>query len=80
MTFAVGNGQPTVRPLIFCACAWVQRNPGLVHRMVLLCPGVDLCERWRHMLGERRMREWATEVSTNRRPAVGAHFGDADRA
>lgn len=40
------------------ATRWAQLNPERVDRLVLLCPGFDMPNRWPSMLGADRMKRW----------------------
>jgi uncharacterized protein len=44
----------------YLAARWSQLNPGRVRRLVLLCPGFDMVERWRKNLGEEAISQWQT--------------------
>ncbi|WP_428261595.1 YqiA/YcfP family alpha/beta fold hydrolase [Haliangium sp.] len=43
------------------AARWAQLHPERVERLVLLCPGFDLAERWPVLLGPDRMAQWERE-------------------
>lgn len=40
------------------AARWAELNPDRVDRLLLLCPGFDLAERWPEMLNQRNWRRW----------------------
>lgn len=52
----------------YLACLWAFQNPARVRRLLLLCPGFGLVERWPSMMGEEAFARWEK---------VGAHpFAD----
>jgi len=42
----------------YLACRWAEIHPGQVDRMVLLCPGFRLTERWPDILGVDEFDRW----------------------
>ena len=40
------------------ATRWAQLNPNAVDRLLLLCPGFELPERWRKIIGEEAFQRW----------------------
>lgn len=42
----------------FIAAAWAQRRPERVDRLLLLCPGFDMKNRWSTLLGEKVLNDW----------------------
>jgi len=47
----------------FLAARWASLHPERVNKLVLLCPGFNLVERWPAMLGESKLREWQSKGS-----------------
>lgn len=45
------------------AARWAQLRPTRVERLVLLCPGFRLCERWPERFGPAAMEAWARDGS-----------------
>lgn len=45
------------------AARWAELHPDRVERMVLLCPGFGLADRWPLLLGPERMARWEREGS-----------------
>lgn len=45
----------------YIAARWAQMNPERVDRLVLLCPGFNMPERWRDILGDPGLEEWREE-------------------
>jgi uncharacterized protein len=45
----------------YLAARWASVNPNRVDRLVLLCPGFRLAERWPQLVGPRRMERWERE-------------------
>jgi hypothetical protein len=45
----------------FIAARWAARHPERVDRLVLLCPGFNMVERWAEILGQERVAEWEEE-------------------
>lgn len=45
----------------YIAARWAELHPQRVDSLVLLCPGFDMPERWRELLGEERLEEWREE-------------------
>lgn len=45
------------------AARWAELHPERVDRLVLLCPGFDLTERWPALLGADKMARWQREGS-----------------
>ncbi|RLB55124.1 MAG: alpha/beta hydrolase [Deltaproteobacteria bacterium] len=43
------------------AARWAEMHPARVERLVLLCPGFDLRDRWPAMLGSEKMAKWGSE-------------------
>ena len=42
----------------FIAAAWAARRPERVERLLLLCPGFDMKNRWSTLLGDRVLKNW----------------------
>lgn len=42
----------------YLAAYWANLHPGRVRRLVLLCPGFRLAERWPHMIGTVGFERW----------------------
>lgn len=49
----------------YLSVRWAQLNPGRVDRLVLLCPGFRLPERWPHLVGPERMKSWERDGELN---------------
>ncbi len=47
----------------YTASRWAQLHPDRVDRMVLLCPGFNMGERWVELLGEEGLENWKEEGS-----------------
>lgn len=45
----------------YLAARWAQLHPERVDRLVLLCPGFNLVERWPKLVGDHRMKRWEKE-------------------
>ena len=45
----------------YVATRWAELHPQRVERLLLLCPGFDLVDRWPEMLGEDAMERWQRE-------------------
>jgi len=45
----------------YLAARWAELNPGRVRALVLLCPGLDMVQRWPALLGEAAMKRWRAE-------------------
>ncbi len=45
------------------AAYWASQNPARVDRMVLLCPGFHLCERWPSVVGDDEYLAWERDGS-----------------
>jgi pimeloyl-ACP methyl ester carboxylesterase len=45
----------------YVAARWAEIAPGKVDRMVLLCPGFDMVNRWVELLGEESVERWREE-------------------
>lgn len=43
------------------AARWAELHPERVERLVLLCPGFDLAERWPDVVGAEQMARWQRE-------------------
>jgi pimeloyl-ACP methyl ester carboxylesterase len=61
------------------AARWAEQNPDRVHRLVLLCPGFQLAERWPVLLGKDAMSKWRDEGSLQMADGKGdltpVHYG-----
>ncbi len=61
------------------AARWAELHPDRVDRLVLLCPGFDLAERWPEILGASKMAEWGAEGELYMEDATGVyapvHYG-----
>ncbi len=61
------------------AARWAELHPERVERMVLLCPGFDLAQRWPEILGGEQMAKWGTEGHLYMQDATGTyapvHYG-----
>ena len=47
----------------YVATRWAQLHPGRVDRLLLLCPGFNMSERWAEILGEKGIDDWREEGS-----------------
>ena len=47
----------------YLSARWAQLHPERVDRLVLLCPGFDLVDRWPKIVGSEAMRSWRTNGS-----------------
>lgn len=45
----------------YIAARWCELHPDRVDRMVLLCPGFDMANRWKELLGEEFLEDWREE-------------------
>ena len=45
----------------YLAARWAELHPDRVERLVLLCPGFNLLERWPELVGAQDMARWAAE-------------------
>ncbi|GAB4532705.1 MAG: alpha/beta fold hydrolase [Haliangiales bacterium] len=66
------------------AAYWASQNPARVDRMVLLCPGFHLYERWPRVVGDDDYRAWERDGSLRFPDANGAlvavHWGFIESA
>src|SRR5690554_6236188 len=44
----------------YLTALWTQANPEKVDKIVLLCPGFNILERWPTIVGENRIEKWRT--------------------
>lgn len=42
----------------YLSALWAERHPDVVERLVLLCPGFEMLERWRAGLGDAGLEAW----------------------
>ena len=47
----------------FIACRWAEQNPERVDRILALCPGFNMVERWAEILGDNGIERWEEEGS-----------------
>jgi len=47
----------------YLAAAWAASHPDRVDRLVLLCPGFDMAQRWPLLVGDADWRRWEEEGS-----------------
>jgi len=45
----------------YVACRWAELHPERVDRMVALCPGFDMVDRWAEILGDAGIEDWRDE-------------------
>jgi len=45
----------------YLAARWAELNPAAMHALVLLCPGLDMAQRWPALLGAQAMARWRAE-------------------
>jgi len=61
------------------AARWAELHPDRVFRLVLLCPGFGLADRWPHMLGPEAMETWEREGALEMEDGAGVptpvHWG-----
>jgi pimeloyl-ACP methyl ester carboxylesterase len=61
------------------AARWAELHPDRVERLVLLCPGFDLAQRWPEILGSAQMAKWGAEGELYMEDATGVyapvHYG-----
>lgn len=66
------------------AARWAELNPARVERLLLLCPGFDLAERWPTVLGQARFEAWerdgALALPDGHGVEVPVHFGFVEEA
>ncbi|ACY16596.1 YqiA/YcfP family alpha/beta fold hydrolase [Haliangium ochraceum] len=66
------------------AARWAERHPERVARLVLLCPGFHLGERWPDVIGAEQMARWEREGALAMADAQGAmvdvHWGFLESA
>ncbi len=63
----------------YLAARWAELHPDKVDRLLLLCPGFDMPDRWASMLGEDAMESWRKTgrhlFEDGRGVEVGVHWG-----
>jgi pimeloyl-ACP methyl ester carboxylesterase len=63
----------------YLAARWAERHPDRVDRLVLLCPGFDMMNRWKTILGREVLEQWEREGTLELPDAEGrmvpVHFG-----
>ncbi len=68
----------------YLAARWAALHPQRVDRLMLLCPGFDLLERWPGMLGEALWERWQREGTLEYPDGTGApvavHWGFVEDA
>ena len=64
----------------YLAARWAELNPRKVGKLVLLCPGFELAQRWPEIVGPAKMEEWRRsgelpfmDFATGK--PVGVHYG-----
>lgn len=64
----MAGGPPTARWSLvgssfggYVAARWAELHPERIGRLLLLCPGFDLVDRWPEMLGKQAMARWERE-------------------
>ncbi|HWN69159.1 MAG TPA: YqiA/YcfP family alpha/beta fold hydrolase [Haliangium sp.] len=66
------------------AARWAELRPERVDRLVLLCPGFDLADRWPEVVGAEQMARWQREGALALADASGAmvdvHWGFIESA
>jgi pimeloyl-ACP methyl ester carboxylesterase len=66
------------------AARWAELRPDRVDRLVLLCPGFDLADRWPDVVGAEQMARWQREGALALADAngdmVGVHWGFMESA
>lgn len=66
------------------AARWAELRPDRVDRLVLLCPGFDLPDRWPDVIGAEQMARWEREGALALADATGAlvdvHWGFMESA